>query len=79
MTRTTLPPTSSGSAILSMCFCSWHQDIFFRTPLLVLVHMLTVVDVLTLVNAHRHQYDVRPMATLIPTLTWFKFIHVNPI
>ena len=74
-------PTCSGSPISSTHFCSWHQDPSF--PLehcsLCLVHMLTVAHVLTLLNVHHYQYDVWPMALLVPTLTWFKCIHVNPI
>ena len=44
-----------------------------------LVHVLTVAHVLTPVNVHHHRYDAHPTATLVPTLIWFKCIHVNHI
>ena len=55
-----------------MCFPLEHR-------FLCLVHVLTVAHVLTPVNVHHRRYDAHPTATLVPTLTWFKCIHVNPI
>ena len=56
-----------------------HRFLCLVHRFLCLVHVLTVVHVLTPVNVHHRRYDAYPTATLVPTLIWFKCIHVNPI
>ena len=68
--------------IIAACLCTkggGGRGFPLEHRFLCLVHVLTVAHVLTPVNVHHRRYDAHPTATLVPTLIWFKCIHVNPI